>query len=61
MQIRLPTVAWAVRRALLGIAILVVAMGGAAILLYASIDPDLDGEPGVAPPSANIAPAPMDG
>jgi hypothetical protein len=36
---------WVLRRALLGIAILFVTMGGVAWLTYASIDPDLDGRP----------------
>ena len=33
---------WALRRALLGITILVVSIGGAAWLLYAAIDPDAE-------------------
>jgi hypothetical protein len=37
------TLGWAVKRALLGIAILVLAMGSVAWLTYASIDPDVDG------------------
>lgn len=36
---------WVLKRALLGIAILFVTMGGMAWLTYASIDPDLDGRP----------------
>jgi hypothetical protein len=36
---------WVLKRALLGIAILFVTMGGVAWLTYASIDPDLDGRP----------------
>ena len=36
------TLGWALKRALLGIVILVVAMGGVAWLTYASIDPDLE-------------------
>lgn len=33
---------WALRRALLGLAILAVSIGGAAWLLYAAIDPDVE-------------------
>jgi len=40
------TLGWVLRRSLIGIAILMVAMGGLAWLTYASIDPDLDGETG---------------
>ena len=36
---------WVMKRALLGIAILVVSMGSVAWLTYASIDPDLDNVP----------------
>jgi len=36
------TIGWFVRRTLLGVAILMVAMGGLAWLTYASIDPTLD-------------------
>lgn len=36
------TAAWFLKRALVGIAILMVAMGGLAWLTYASIDPDAD-------------------
>jgi len=39
-QVQLPTVAWAVKRALLGLLILVVMFGGGAWLLHASIDPE---------------------
>lgn len=40
------TLGWVVKRTLIGIAILMVAMGGLAWLTYASIDPDLDGDAG---------------
>ena len=36
------TLGWFLKRTLLGIAILLVAMGGLAWLTYASIDPDAD-------------------
>ena len=36
------TLGWALKRALLGIAILVIAMGSVAWLTYASIDPTLE-------------------
>jgi hypothetical protein len=40
------TLGWFLKRTIIGIAILMVAMGGLAWLTYASIDPDLDGETG---------------
>lgn len=40
--LRAPTLAWALRRTALALVILVVAIGGFACLLYASIDPDED-------------------
>jgi hypothetical protein len=49
------TLGWFVKRSLLGIAILLVAMGGLAWLTYASIDPKLDAEAAAA--SANVLPA----
>ncbi|MCC7250672.1 hypothetical protein [Hyphomicrobium sp.] len=42
--VRPVTAAWFLKRSLIGIAILMVAMGGLAWLTYASIDPDGDGE-----------------
>ena len=42
---RAPTLGWALRRTLLALIILVVSIGGAACLLYASIDPDEDTVP----------------
>ena len=39
------TLRWFLKRSLVGIAILVVAMGALAWLTYASIDPDLDRDP----------------
>lgn len=46
---------WVMKRALLGVAILVVSMGSVAWLTYASIDPDLDNIPS----EAAKAPAPV--
>jgi len=43
--LRAPTLGWALRRTLLALVILVVAIGGFACLLYASIDPDEDSLP----------------
>lgn len=43
--VRPVTLGWVLKRSIIGIAILLVAMGGLAWLTYASIDPDLDGEP----------------
>lgn len=42
--VRPVTLGWFLKRSLIGIAILLVAMGGLAWLTYASIDPDSDGE-----------------
>lgn len=53
VALSVPTLAWAVRRTLLAILILVVFVAGAACLFYASIDPDE-----VAPPAAR-SPAPV--
>jgi hypothetical protein len=39
VAVRAPTLGWALRRALLGLFILVVSVAAAATLLYASIDP----------------------
>jgi hypothetical protein len=44
VALKAPTLAWALRRTLLGIVILVVFIAAAASLLYASIDPDEDGD-----------------
>ncbi len=49
--LRAPTLGWALRRTLLALIILVVSIGGAACLLYASIDPDDE-----SPPAAKSAP-----
>ncbi|MBN8911072.1 MAG: hypothetical protein J0H65_03245 [Rhizobiales bacterium] len=48
--VRPVTLGWFLKRSLIGIAILLIAMGGLAWLTYASIDPALDGE--TAPQSA---------
>lgn len=42
--VRTVTLGWFLKRSLIGIAILLVAMGGLAWLTYASIDPDTDGD-----------------
>jgi hypothetical protein len=42
--VRPVTLGWFLKRSLIGIAILMVAMGGLAWLTYASIDPDIDGD-----------------
>jgi hypothetical protein len=52
VPVRQVTLGWFFKRSLIGIAILLVAMGGLAWLTYASIDPDLDGD--VAPTAAKI-------
>lgn len=49
--VRPVTLGWFLKRSLIGIAILMIAMGGLAWLTYASIDPDADGE--LAPRAAN--------
>lgn len=49
--VRPVTIGWFLKRSLIGIAILMVAMGGLAWLTYASIDPDGDGA--LAPKAAN--------
>ena len=45
VALRAPTLAWALRRTLIGIVILTVTVTGAACLLYASIDPDVEAAP----------------
>ncbi len=45
VALRGPTLGWALRRTLLALVIMVVAIGGFACLLYASIDPEDDGTP----------------
>jgi hypothetical protein len=42
--VRVVTLGWFLKRSIIGIAILMVAMGGLAWLTYASIDPNLDGD-----------------
>ena len=54
--LRAPTLAWALRRTALAVVILVVAIGGFACLLYASIDPDEDSAP-VAKPVPHAVPS----
>jgi hypothetical protein len=49
------TFGWVMKRALLGIAILVLSMGSVAWLTYASIDPNLDNVPS----EAAKAPSPV--
>ncbi len=63
VALRVPTLGWALRRTLLGILILVVSVGGAACLLYASIDPDEENvpaaiAPGQSDPSLSTGPHP---
>lgn len=45
VALRAPTLAWALRRTLIGIVILTVTISCAAWLLYASIDPDVEAAP----------------
>ena len=45
VALRVPTLGWALRRTLLALVILVVSVGGAACLLYASIDPEDEAPP----------------
>jgi hypothetical protein len=44
VPLRTVTLGWFLKRSLIGIAILMVAMGGLAWLTYASIDPNMDGD-----------------
>lgn len=62
--LRAPTLGWALRRTLLALIILVVSIGGAACLLYASIDPDEESAPPAksaphAPPSNSSGHGPV--
>jgi hypothetical protein len=56
VALKAPTLAWALRRALLGIVILVVFIAAAASLLYASIEPSEDEAP-AATSSTGISPS----
>ena len=47
--LQVPTLRWALRRTLLALVILVVAISGFACLLYASIDPDEESLPAAKP------------
>ena len=63
VAVKAPTLAWAIRRTLLAIVILLVSIAGAAFLLYASIDPGEEGWPscgaaGARGPLPRQAPAP---
>ena len=49
VAVKAPTLAWAIRRTLLAIVILLVSIAGAAFLLYASIDPGEEGWPNAEP------------
>lgn len=49
VAVKAPTLAWAIRRTLLAIVILLVSIAGAAFLLYASIDPGEEGWPAAEP------------
>jgi len=50
--VRPVTLGWFLKRSLIGIAILMVAMGGLAWLTYASIDPSIDAD--LAPSTAKV-------
>ena len=50
--LKVPTLGWALRRALLAILILTVSVTGAAWLLYASIDPDEENAPAAVSPGS---------
>ncbi len=49
--LRVPTLGWALKRALLGILILFISVAGSACLLYASIDPDEEAAPAAVSPA----------
>lgn len=49
-----PTLGWVIKRALFGIAILFVAVGGAAVLLHASIDEKLEASVDLEEPAASL-------
>src|SRR3972149_5319472 len=49
VAVKAPALAWAIRRTLLAIVILLVSIAGAAFLLYASIDPGEEGWPAAEP------------
>jgi len=54
VALQAPTLQWALKRTLLGIAILFVTIAVAATLLYASIDPDEEqGQPAYSAPMGN--------
>lgn len=53
-----PTLGWVLKRALLGIVILVVVVGAAAVLLHASIDEKLEASFGLEQPSGNLVVTP---
>jgi hypothetical protein len=57
VSLRPVTLGWALKRALLGLAIIALAMGSVAWLTYASIDPDLEG--GDQPRAAKAARMPV--
>lgn len=57
--VRPVTLGWFVKRSLIGIAILMVAMGGLAWLTYASIDPDADGDLGANAAATVVREAPL--
>jgi hypothetical protein len=57
--LNVPTLGWALRRALLALLILTITIAGAAWLLYASIDPNEEAAAAlIAPAQAAQAPAP---
>lgn len=57
--VRPVTLGWFLKRSIIGIAILVVAMGGLAWLTYASIDPNGDGLPAPAAAKEQVGGAPV--
>lgn len=57
VALKAPTLAWALRRTLLGIVILVVFIAAAASLLYASIEPDEEGAPAASSSTGTTSPS----
>jgi hypothetical protein len=58
VALKAPTLAWALRRTLIGLVILFVFIAAAASLLYASIEPDEDSAPAAATSSSGqVAPS----
>jgi hypothetical protein len=53
VSLQVPTLQWALKRTLLGLIILFVTIATAATLLYASIDPEQEGQPAISAPATN--------